>query len=83
MATYIHSSADSHDISSFTPSTAPKVITRAYVRFAPEVDEKAIPELLLSLSLFRQLDIKYAPVPSSSNVFSSSLGFSNITCPVQ
>jgi hypothetical protein len=32
----------------------PKVITRAHVTFAPSVDDKDVPELLLSLSLWKR-----------------------------
>jgi hypothetical protein len=57
-----------------------KTITRAHVHFASEVDEKAIPELLLSLSLFRHLDIKDNP-SHTPNVF--GIQALNFTCPVQ
>jgi hypothetical protein len=77
---YTHSSMSAHD-GPFSVSSAPKVITRGHVHFAPDVDEKAVPELLLSLALFKQLDIKYGPNPGSSNPIAWSM--MSLSCPVQ
>jgi hypothetical protein len=44
-----------------------RILTRAHVWFASEVDEKAVPGLLLSLSLFRYLDLKNGSAPTYSS----------------